>query len=64
MKLEGNYLVIRLKMKEPRLSSTGKSYLIGGTHGPKQSKILIKGKPVYYSANVYIKRDKPTKPKS
>ena len=63
MKLEGNCLVIRLKVKEPRLSKSGKSFLVGGTSGTRKSQILIKGKPVFYSANAFIKRNETTKPK-
>lgn len=50
-------LVITLKLKRPKLSASGKSYVIGSTRGFKKSGVRIKGKPVYFSANAIIKRE-------
>jgi hypothetical protein len=61
MKLEGEYLVIRLKLKKPRLSTSGKTFVVGGTRGTKKSSIIIKGKPV---RNAFIDLDKKKTPKS
>ncbi len=63
MKLEGKYLVIRLKVKEPRLSKSGKTLVVGSTRGIKKSSVLINGKPVRYSANAFIDLNQKKRPK-
>ncbi|MGA8678397.1 MAG: hypothetical protein WB621_24535 [Candidatus Acidiferrales bacterium] len=63
MKLDGEYWVIRFKAKKPHLSKSGKTMVVGGTRGTKKSSVLIDGKPVYYSANAFIKRDRKGKPR-
>jgi hypothetical protein len=57
MKLEKGKLVISLRLKRPRLSASGKSYVIGSTRGFKKSGVRIKGKPVHFSANAIIKKE-------
>lgn len=56
MKLEGRKLVITLQLKRPKLSTSGKSLLVGSTRGVKKSGILMRGKPVRYVANAFIDR--------
>ena len=48
MKLEKGKLVILLRLKRPKLSASGKSYVVGSTRGFKQSGVRIKGKPVHF----------------
>jgi hypothetical protein len=57
MKLVKGKLVITLKLKRPRLSASGKSYVVGSTRGFKQSGVRIKGKPVLFAANAIIKKE-------
>jgi hypothetical protein len=57
MKLVNGNLVITLQLKRPKLSASGKSYVIGSTRGFKKSGVRIKGKPVHFSANAIIKRE-------
>jgi hypothetical protein len=57
MKLVNGKLVIKLKLKRPKLSASGKSYVVGSTRGFKKSGVRIKGKPVYFAANAIIKRE-------
>lgn len=57
MKLEDGQLVIRLKLKKPRLSKSGKSFLVGSTRGTKKSSVMINGKPVRFNANAFIDRE-------
>jgi hypothetical protein len=54
MKLEHGKLVIRLTVKKPRLSKSGKTLLVGSTRGTKKSTVMIDGKPVRYNANAFI----------
>jgi hypothetical protein len=56
MKLVNGKLMIMLKLKRPKLSASGKSYVVGSTRGFKQSGVRIKGKPVLVAANAIIKR--------
>jgi hypothetical protein len=58
MKLEDGYLVIRMKLKKPRLSKTGKTWVVATTRGTKKSSIMIHGKPVRFNANAFIDRNK------
>jgi len=62
MKMEGEYLVIRLKAKKPRLSKSGKTQVVGSTRGTKKSSVTINGKPVRYNANAFIELNKKTRP--
>jgi len=57
MKLEGKKLVITLQLKRPRLSNSGKSFLVGSTRGVKKSGILLRGKSVRYVANAFLKNE-------
>ncbi len=57
MKLVNGKLVIKLKLKRPKLSASGKSYVVGSTRGFKKSGVRIKGKPVHFAANAIIKRE-------
>jgi len=57
MKLVNGKLLITLQLKRPKLSASGKSYVIGSTRGFKKSSVRIKGKPVSFSANAIIKRE-------
>jgi hypothetical protein len=53
-KLEGNELVIRLPLEEPKVSSSGKTLVVASTHGNKETDIEIKGKKVVIGVNAYI----------
>jgi len=61
MKLVNGKLVILLRLKRPKLSASGKSYVVGSTRGFKKSGVRIKGKPVHFAANAIIKRVKKNK---
>jgi hypothetical protein len=63
MKMEGKYLVIRLKAKKPRLSKSGKTMLVASTRGVKKSSVMLSGKPLRYIANVFIDLDKKETPR-
>jgi hypothetical protein len=52
--INGNKLLITLNVKSPRLSKSGKSFLIASTRGPRKSGITIKGGEVRVSANAFI----------
>jgi hypothetical protein len=57
MKLEKGMLVISLRLKRPRLSASGKSFVVGSTRGLKKSAVKIGGRPVHFIANAFIKRE-------
>jgi hypothetical protein len=57
MKLVKGKLIISLQLKSPKLSASGKSYVVGSTRGFKRSGVRIKGKPVLFAANAIIKRE-------
>jgi hypothetical protein len=57
MKLENGKLVISLQLKRPKLSASGKSFLVGSTRGLKKSAVRINGKAVHFVANAFIKKE-------
>ena len=57
MKLVNRKLVITLQLKRPKLSASGKSYVVGSTRGFRRSGVRIKGKPVLFEANAIIKKE-------
>lgn len=61
-RLDGRYLVISLRLCKPRISRTGKTLLVGTTHGVRKTKIKIKGKAVRIVANAFIPADHDAKP--
>ena len=63
MKLEGRKLVITLSVKDPRPSTSGKSLIVASTRGTRKSKLTTDGIALYYSANVFTKRESRRKSK-
>jgi hypothetical protein len=57
MKLENGKLVISLRLRRPKLSASGKSFLVGSTRGLKKSAVKIGGKRVHFIANAFIKKE-------
>jgi hypothetical protein len=53
--IEGNELVIRIPLGEPRPSSSGKTTIIASTGGGQASTARFQGKPVVVNASAYVK---------
>jgi hypothetical protein len=56
VKIENNELVIRIPMKEPRPSSSGKTLIVATTGGNLKTDVEVNGQPVYIGLNAYIKK--------
>lgn len=56
-RIQGDYLVIKLPLEEPRPSSTGKTLLIASTRGVQRSKDRYEGKTVSFVANAFVDAD-------
>lgn len=54
--IEGNELVIRIPMNEPRPSASGKTLVVATTSGNKTTEATVNGKPVIIGLNAYIQR--------
>lgn len=54
---ELNTLVIRLPLRTPCPSASGKTLIVATTKGPKITTVHIEEKPVTISLNAYIERD-------
>lgn len=56
MKVEiiDNNLVITLPLQRPTPSASGKTLLVAGSGGNKQTAVLVDGKPVTIGVNAYI----------
>jgi hypothetical protein len=52
--LEKDVLVLRIPLTEPRLSESGKTYLIGGLNGPINIAHPRTGKPIKVSCNAFF----------
>lgn len=51
-------LFISLKLQKPTLSKSGKTRVVASTHGVRQSRVTISGKPVRYVAHAFIDKEK------
>lgn len=56
VKIEGNELVIRIPMQEPRPSSSGKTLVVASTNGNKKTDVQVQGQNVVIGLNAYIKK--------
>ena len=56
VKIEGNELVIRIPMQEPRPSSSGKTLVVASTNGNKTTDVKVQGQNVVIGLNAYIKK--------
>jgi hypothetical protein len=54
MKLKGEDLTITMKLKKPKPSNSGKSLLVASTRGVKKSGVIVRGKPVRFTASAFI----------
>ena len=52
--IEGNELVIRIAMQEPRPSATGKTLVVATTGGNKQTDAVVNGQNVVVGLTAYI----------
>lgn len=52
---KANELVIRLPLQEPTRSASGKTLVIGSSHGNQATTAQIDGKPIFVGANAYIR---------
>jgi hypothetical protein len=56
--IRNHVLLIRMRMQEPKLSSTGKSIVVATTHGFRRVGVrLFGGREVYLSANACVYPD-------
>lgn len=53
--IEGNELVIRIPMCEPRLSGSGKTMVVATTSGNQVTTATVNGKAVVVGLNAYYK---------
>lgn len=54
--IEGNTLVIRIEMNEPRPSASGKTLVVASSGGNMTTTATVKGKPLVIGLNAYIKK--------
>lgn len=54
--IEGNELVIRIAMQEPRPSASGKTLVVATSSGNKATEATVDGKPITIGLNAYITR--------
>lgn len=54
--IEGNELVIRIEMNEPRPSASGKTLVVASSGGNQTTTAMVDGKPVIVGLNAYIKK--------
>lgn len=50
---------VTLALREPRLSKSGKNFVIATSYGPRPSKSRVCGKRVIYSISAWFKADAP-----
>lgn len=55
--IEGETLVIRMKLENPRPSSSGKTLVVASTNGNVRTSLQVLGKPVTVGINAYIAKD-------
>ncbi len=54
--IEKGYLVIKIKMQEPKASSSGKTMVVASTHGNIKTEAQVNGKPITIGLNAYFKQ--------
>lgn len=54
--VEGNELVIRIPMTDPRPSASGKTLVVASTNGNVRTTVMVAGKPVTVGLNAYISK--------
>ena len=59
VELKNGRLLISLKVRKPAPSKSGKTWLVATTRGPRESGVMIQGRPVRINANAFI--DPPRK---
>jgi hypothetical protein len=58
VKREGNRLKIELPLERPAPSKSGKSDVVGSTHGVVITEAKYKGKPIALTVNAFVYRDR------
>ena len=51
---EGDTLVIRIPIKTPTASASGKTLVVASTRGNQKTAVQIDGKDVYLGVNAYV----------
>ena len=51
---EGDVLVIRLAIKTPTPSASGKTLVVASTRGDQKTAVQIDGKDLYLGVNAYV----------
>ena len=51
---EGDTLVIRLSIKPPTPSASGKTLVVASTRGNQKTSLQIEGKDLYLGVNAYV----------
>jgi hypothetical protein len=51
---EGDTLVIRIPIKTPTPSASGKTLVVASTRGNKKTDVQIDGKDLYLGVNAYV----------
>ena len=51
---EGDMLVIRIRIKTPTPSSSGKTLVVASTRGNQKTAVQIDGKDLYLGINAYV----------
>ena len=51
---EGDTLVIRLSIKAPTPSASGKTLVVASTRGNQKTSLQIEGKDLYLGVNAYV----------
>ena len=54
--IDGNNLVIRIPMTDPRPSASGKTLVVATSSGNKTTTAMVNGKPIVIGLNAYIKK--------
>ncbi len=52
--IEGDFLVVRIKMQEPRKSASGKTMVVASSRGNKETEAEVDGHPLYLGVNAYF----------
>lgn len=55
--IEGETLVIRMKLENPHPSKTGNTLVVASTRGNVRTSAMVCGKPVTIGVNAYIAKD-------
>lgn len=50
-------LIIEINMQDPKLSASGRNFVVATTRGPWESPVEIAGKPVVIVLNAYVAAD-------